>query len=189
MSVTGFTPYTTYNCWIYANNSRGAGPNVTTPIRTLQDSRFIIMILSVHVMNCTCNEFCVLSEFHCYSSTCTVAIKYVFFFASAPETPPTNVTVTGATSSSVIITWSLPSVPNGIITRYTIYLDLLNGTTSFILINGSLTEYTVIELSPYQLVQVRVSASTDIGEGSQSSPVEGRSLESGRGCGQGRGGK
>ena len=168
-----------YTCLIYASNSGGAGPNVTTPIRTLEDSRFMIIILSEHVMN-------FVIDFYRYNS---MYCNCVSFFPSEPGTPPTNVTVTGATNSSVIVTWSLPSVPNGIITRYTVYVDLLNGTTSFIPINGALTEYTVTDLGPYQLVQVGVSASTDIGEGSQSSPVEGRSLESGRGCGQERGKK
>ncbi len=70
-------------------------------------------------------------------------------------------------------------MPNGIITEYTVYIDLLNGTTKFKTIDTSNQEYIITDLSPYQLVEVGVSASTEVGEGSRSVPVEGRSQEAG----------
>ena len=71
-----------------------------------------------------------------------------------------------------------PAVPNGIIIRYTAYIDLLNGTTKFETINGATNNLIVANLSPYQLIQVDVSASTVRGEGPRNTPaVMGRSLE------------
>lgn len=77
------------------------------------------------------------------------------------------------------VSWSRPAVPNGVITEYTLYIDLLNGTTKFEAVSGAETHYIVTDLGPYQLVQVGVSASTEIGEGPRSESVEGRSQEAG----------
>ena len=70
-------------------------------------------------------------------------------------------------------------MPNGVVTEYTVFIDLLNGTTQFKTIDSTYEEYTLNDLSPYQLVQVGVSASTVVGEGPRSSPVQGRSSEAG----------
>ena len=63
--------------------------------------------------------------------------------------------------------WSPPLTPNGVVIFYTIYI---NGNAAYnITTNESsyniVQNFTVVGLSPNQLVYVRVSASTKIGEG------------------------
>ena len=56
-------------------------------------------------------------------------IWVIFYCSSLPEPfdPPQNVTVSNVTASSVTLTWSPPTEPNGIIVQYTIHYSE-NGT-------------------------------------------------------------
>ena len=58
---------------------------------------------------------------------------------------------------------------HGIITHYTLYVDYNNGLN----FNATSTEnmYTILPLSPYQTVTVRISANTSVGEGPLSMSV------------------
>ena len=64
----------------------------------------------------------------------------------------------------------------GIITHYNLYVDYNNGSN----FNAISTEnmYTISPLSPYQIVSVRISASTSVGEGPPSAAVDFTSDES-----------
>ena len=72
-------------------------------------------------------------------------------------------------SSSITVKWDLPLIPNGLITNYTVYIKTyyLDGPTGDS-ITVFKTEYTITGLSPYQLIEVQVSAWTAIGEGPRS---------------------
>ena len=86
----------------------------------------------------------------------------------------------GNAPSSVIVTWVEPTVPNGIITGYILYVNYSDGSPVVVLQSGALpTNYTLINLQPYQLVTVQVSATTAAGEGPRSQPAMGRAREEG----------
>lgn len=95
-----------------------------------------------------------------------------------PEDAPTIAQVAGNSPSSVLVSWSPPSTPNGIITSYIIYINYNDGSpVVMIQSNSDSTNYTVAGLQPYQLVSIMISASTAAGEGPVSEIVSGRARE------------
>uniref|UniRef100_A0A672FK37 Usher syndrome 2A (autosomal recessive, mild) n=1 Tax=Salarias fasciatus TaxID=181472 RepID=A0A672FK37_SALFA len=73
-------------------------------------------------------------------------------------------TVSGLHSRSLSITWAPPAQPNGIITHYTLYLhptstSLPLSTT----VSGNTTDYTFLDLLPYQTYSAQVEACTRVG--------------------------
>ena len=61
--------------------------------------------------------------------------------------------------------WNPPVRPNGVITHYTLYISHENGAVEVFNTDGQSTSYNVTNLLPYELISVRVTASTRIGEG------------------------
>ena len=55
--------------------------------------------------------------------------------------------------------------PNGVIIHYTLYIGHKNGAVDVFNADGQSTSYNVTNLLPYELISVRVTASTRIGEG------------------------
>ena len=55
--------------------------------------------------------------------------------------------------------------PNGVIIRYTLHIGHENGAVEVYTADGQSTSYNVTNLLPYELISVRVTASTRIGEG------------------------
>ena len=101
-------------------------------------------------------------------------------FHTVPGDAPMNVKVEGSSSSSVLVTWFPPSVPNGMITSYTLYINYTDGSPiDTIQFSGSTATYTVSGLQPYQLVKVHISASTSAGDGPTSELTLGRAKEEG----------
>ena len=99
---------------------------------------------------------------------------------TAPDTPPVEVSVTTLSSSSVLISWNPPFVPNGEVTHYTLYVTFGEETEPLAFHTASsATVYTINHLQPYQLVSVEISAHTDAGEGPKSATVQGRTSEEG----------
>ena len=91
-----------------------------------------------------------------------------------------NVQVAGSSPSSVLVTWIMPSPPNGIITSYSLYVNYSDGSPiAVIRSDASTTNYTITNLQPYQLVIVQISASTAAGEGPLGEPAMGRAREYG----------
>ena len=95
-------------------------------------------------------------------------------FIPAPGTPPQNVQVTARDSSSVVVSWREPEEPNGRIIHYTVYV---NASVDGAMTSGPVLTHTISDLSPAQLVRVRVSASTQAGEGPQSNETAGVSRD------------
>ena len=87
-----------------------------------------------------------------------------------PGSPPHDVTFTIISSSFITVKWSLPLIPNGLITNYSVHIKTyyLDGATDDSITTVFKTEYTITGLSPYQLIEVQVSAWTAIGEGPRS---------------------
>lgn len=102
----------------------------------------------------------------------------LIFSLLVPDNAPDNVRVTGSSPSSVLIYWIPPSSPNGLITSYNLYINYTDGSPIAVR-QSTTTNYTVSGLQPYQLVSVRVSASTSTGEGPMSLEVSGRTTELG----------
>ena len=87
-------------------------------------------------------------------------------FYTGPGSPPHYVSLTSISSYSILVTWAPPFKPNGYITQYSVHIDYLNGSSGSIPVFKN--EYEVMGLSPYQLIEVQVSAWTAIGEGPRS---------------------
>ena len=80
-----------------------------------------------------------------------------------------------------MISWLSPELPNGVIILYKVYItyvDCPGSTSSTEFVNNG-NSFVIMGLSPYQMVQVQVSALTSVGEGPRSDLVTGRSNESG----------
>ena len=86
-----------------------------------------------------------------------------FSFFPAPGDEPQNVIVNTLNSTAIHIQWSPPFTPNGIIIFYTVYIDgspVLNISAT----NGT-QDSTIGDFLPNQRLDVRLSASTEVGEG------------------------
>ena len=81
---------------------------------------------------------------------------------------------------AVEIEWSPPTTPNGIIVNYTVYSAVYSNNIA--IMAWSFTWYLYEGLSPYEQVNISVSASTKIGEGPRSIEVSIRTPESGEYC-------
>ena len=106
----------------------------------------------------------------CYVVSC----QPLLHSTSAPGTPPENVQVTAQDSSSVVVSWQEPAEPNGRITHYTVYV---NGSVDGSRTSGPVLTHIISGLSPAQRVHVKVSASTQAGEGPQSNESAGMSQD------------
>ena len=87
--------------------------------------------------------------------------------------------VENASSYSVLVEWLPPEVPNGIITHYFIYINYNNGTYHKRQVGAEYSLYLLEELRPYQMVGIRVSASTIAEEGPLSVEMSTRTNEAG----------
>ena len=76
--------------------------------------------------------------------------------------------------------WTPPCLPNGVITRYTLYIDYKNGTIVGLSFDPSTTDFVITGLSPYQLVGVSISASTIVGMGPNSTIANVRTAQTGK---------
>jgi len=94
---------------------------------------------------------------------------------SVPDGAPVGITVTNISSHALLIKWSPPDVPNGVITAYTIYINYNNGTSvAERVMDGSMLNYTLDNLSTFQLVSIQMTANTSVGEGPRSTTADGR---------------
>uniref|UniRef100_A0A672TXY9 Protein tyrosine phosphatase receptor type Q n=1 Tax=Strigops habroptila TaxID=2489341 RepID=A0A672TXY9_STRHB len=89
---------------------------------------------------------------------------------TVPDSAPENITYRNISSMEIELSFFPPSVPNGIIQTYTIYLKRTNGTEQRI-INTTLLTLRITDLKKYTEYTVQVSASTAVGEGLCSSPL------------------
>ena len=102
------------------------------------------------------------------NKTCTCVVTPCNFYISVPADAPTDVSVIATSPFTIAINGSPPSTPNGFIVSYTLYISSSSVTTTK---NQELLASMLGGFTPYERVSVRVSASTEIGEGPQSEPV------------------
>jgi hypothetical protein len=81
---------------------------------------------------------------------------------STPADEPQDVTVNSLNCTAILIQWNPPLIPNGIILFYAIYI---NNNITFNISAVNQNSFMFGGLSPYQLFNVRLSASTKVGEG------------------------
>ncbi|KAM9311607.1 phosphatidylinositol phosphatase PTPRQ [Gastrophryne carolinensis] len=86
-----------------------------------------------------------------------------------PESSPRNITYRNVSSTEIIVSYSPPSVPNGIIVYYTVYITWMNGTVEMAKDTSFLT-LSISGLRKYTSYILIVSASTVKGEGVKSEP-------------------
>ncbi|KFV78560.1 Phosphatidylinositol phosphatase PTPRQ, partial [Struthio camelus australis] len=86
---------------------------------------------------------------------------------TVPESAPENITYKNISSMEIELSFFPPSIPNGIIQNYTIYLKRTNETEQRV-INTTLL---ILHLKKYTEYTIEVSASTTMGEGLRSAPV------------------
>ncbi|XP_071408259.1 phosphatidylinositol phosphatase PTPRQ isoform X1 [Pithys albifrons albifrons] len=89
---------------------------------------------------------------------------------TVPDSAPENITYRNISSMEIELSFFPPSIPNGIIQTYTVYLKRTNGTEQKV-INTTLLTLRITDLSKYTEYTVEVSASTTVGEGLRSSPL------------------
>ncbi|XP_052630621.1 phosphatidylinositol phosphatase PTPRQ isoform X1 [Harpia harpyja] len=89
---------------------------------------------------------------------------------TVPDSAPENITYRNISSMEIELSFYPPSIPNGIIQTYTIYLKRTNGTEQRV-INTTLLTLRITDLMKYTEYTVEVSASTTMGEGLRSSPL------------------
>ena len=64
-------------------------------------------------------------------------------------------------SHALLVEWSPPGLPNGVVTAYAIYINYNNGTSEVEReMDPSVASYLLEKLSPFQLVGVQMTAST-----------------------------
>ena len=101
-----------------------------------------------------------------HSSLYLFIYKFYFLFYTGPGSSPRYVSINSISSYSILVTWAPPFKPNGYITQYSVHIDYLNGSGGSIPVFKN--EFEIMGLSPYQLIEVQVSAWTAIGEGPRS---------------------
>ena len=99
----------------------------------------------------------------CNSAGCTQSSTDVQTLESLPEfiTPPRSMAIN---SSAILVTWSAPLRPNGVIINYELRR---NGSLVF---SGTATTFTDAGLAPNQVYSYTVQAYTSIGAGEESTP-------------------
>ena len=88
---------------------------------------------------------------------------------TAPSSPPSSVTVTGVTSSTISVQWgSMPCIhQNGDITGYSVQYEVMgSGNTQTIPVSGATTTQTIISgLNPSTTYSIEVAAVNSAGTG------------------------
>jgi len=123
-------------------------------------------------------KYCLPIDVHVGEIICDVS----FTLFPVPGDFPENLIMTNRSSHAVLIEWSPPNEPNGIVTGYTIYVNYDNDTSEperVLMTDGSTLRYTLENLLAFQLVSVQMTANTSTGEGPRSGSVEARTNPTG----------
>ena len=76
-------------------------------------------------------------------------IYFLLMFAF-PEGPPINISIIPAYSSSILIHWFPPLLPNGIIKWYDLYINYTNNSDiTRVIVNGDYNIYFLDDLHDY----------------------------------------
>ncbi|XP_066849641.1 phosphatidylinositol phosphatase PTPRQ isoform X3 [Anser cygnoides] len=89
---------------------------------------------------------------------------------TVPDSAPESITYRNISSGEIELSFFPPSIPNGIIQTYTIYLKRTGGTEQRV-INTTHLVLRITDLKKYTEYTIEVSASTTMGEGLHSAPL------------------
>lgn len=107
-------------------------------------------------------------------------VLFCMYTSSVPGTPPTITTFNVSSPYFVLVEWDPPSIPNGLITHYNLYVDYENGTNDTFTIEGQVNVQNITDLLPYQFISVELSANTSVGEGPRCPRVTDQTAQSGK---------
>ena len=111
-----------------------------------------------------------------------LSLCFLLFFPLAPDTPPSDIVVNVVSPYSVSCSWDVPSLPSGVITGYTLYINYRDGNDSVLVpLDSTASSYDITGLSPFQTILIAMSASTAVGEGARSAYVSYTTQETGVG--------
>ena len=145
--VGGLDPYIRYDCVVIASTLIGEGPPSYFASGVTDQSSTYNTVLEV---------------LQCYIAT--VSPYYI-----APGSSPLDFAPNVVESFSILLSWSLPAVPNGQIISYTITYNLTGLPLSVIVSNG--TQYLIGGLEAYTVYQFTLFASTVVGDGPATMPL------------------
>ena len=94
-----------------------------------------------------------------------------------PEDPPTNVEASAVSATTILLTWSEPLTPNGVIISFTISYSLF-GSQEVIVVNNT-ESYLAAGLEADTVYVFELYASTRVGPG-PSAQIQERTIESGK---------
>ena len=80
-----------------------------------------------------------------------------------PVTPPSNFVPTVVNATAILLMWSPPQVPNGVINSYQVSYSTSGHLVSLLL--GNVTNYVVSDLEEYTWYTFTISSFTRIGQG------------------------
>ena len=161
LQLTDLHPFTNYNCCVSVQRTNGRSPESCSSETTPEDGKL-----------CMNNQ-------RMYITICRVIALllhvFIYFLYAVPEDFPSNLALTNISSYAVLIEWSPPNIPNGVITAYTIYIDYsidMLEADRIVVTNGSTSHFILEGLLPFQLVTVEMTANTSVGEGPKSGPIQ-----------------
>ena len=99
----------------------------------------------------------------CFSSSSIS--RLVSFFPAVPDDPPQDFEVIVLNSTGILLTWTQPSIPNGIITFYTIVYNLTELNDVTVVLGSEVFIYVALELNEDTFYRFQIHASTRIGPG------------------------
>ena len=126
-------PYTNYFCNISAFTSGGEGPSANTVVRTNEDSKMVYFLI--------------------------ISIILSFIVPGIPS----NLNISFINSTTLLLFWSQPLIPNGIIIKYTINCIGENNKNHTVVTSTTMT--LVSDLSPYTNYICSVFGHTRVGMG------------------------
>ena len=137
-TLSNLLPYTNYFCNVSASTNGGEGPSTNNIVtRTDEDSKTI----------------------------CFVEKGFLFLMCLllGPGSPPLNLSINAFNSSMLLLSWSPPLIPNGIIIKYTINCIGENNKNHTVVTSTTMT--LVSDLSPYTNYTCSVFGHTRVGMG------------------------
>ena len=143
--IEQYLPYSTYNCCVSLQTTQANSTAVCQQQRTPEDGKYDMQLATL----------------------ITIDTQLLFL---APESPPIITSIDNSSPYSVVVHWSPPVTPNGVITRYNFYVgyETQSGEIDIFTTGGQSTSYNISNLLPYQRISIEVTASTRIGEGPSS---------------------
>lgn len=92
-------------------------------------------------------------------------------YVTALKTAPMIVALNVSSPYFIFVLWDPPSITNGVICHYNLYVDYENGTVDTFYVEGQFTSYNITDLLPFQTIRIKISANSSIGEGPHSPQV------------------